>query len=96
MDELAEQVAEKALDEFIYDGKTLRQWVDEIVRYEEELKQNKCGECSKRKFYMTGYDDGYKNGYSKGLTDGYMGRMKDEESFAETKDAQRQRDMEES
>ncbi len=28
--EMAEEVAEKALDEFEYKGKTLRQWIDAI------------------------------------------------------------------
>lgn len=29
--ELAKEIAEKALDEYVYEGKTIRQWVDEII-----------------------------------------------------------------
>ncbi len=31
LDEMADRVAEKALDEFTYNGKTIREWVEIIV-----------------------------------------------------------------
>ena len=33
--EMAKEVAEKAMDEYEYEGKTIRQWVDEILRAEQ-------------------------------------------------------------
>lgn len=32
IDEFAKEVAEKALDEFIYEGKTIREWVEIIIK----------------------------------------------------------------
>lgn len=34
MEEMAKDVAEKALDEYIYEGKTIRQWVEILKDYE--------------------------------------------------------------
>lgn len=34
MTEMAKDVAEKALDEYEYKGKTIRQWIDEIISLE--------------------------------------------------------------
>lgn len=34
MTEMAKEVAEKALDEYEYKGKTIRQWIDEIISLE--------------------------------------------------------------
>lgn len=41
-DEFAKEVAEKALDEFIYEGKTIREWVEILV------KQQPCEDYIKR------------------------------------------------
>lgn len=38
MDEFAEQLAEQTMNECKYKGKTLKQWIDEIIQYEEENK----------------------------------------------------------
>ena len=52
-DEMAKNVAEKVLDEYLYEGKTLREWVKEIQNtqpktghwrhYEGMLTCSKCG-----------------------------------------------------
>lgn len=42
IDKFAKDVAEKALDEFIYDGKTIREWVEIIA------KQESCEDCISR------------------------------------------------
>lgn len=42
LDMIAKDVAEKALDEFIYEGKTIREWVEIIV------KQQPCEDCISR------------------------------------------------
>lgn len=31
---IAKEIAEKALDNYVYEGKTIRQWADEILKYE--------------------------------------------------------------
>ena len=41
--EMAEEVAEKALDEFEYKGKTLRQWIDAIYAASESFEW--CTDC---------------------------------------------------
>lgn len=41
--EMAEEVAEKALDEFEYKGKTLRQWIDAIYAANESFEW--CTDC---------------------------------------------------
>lgn len=41
-DEFAKEVAEKALDEILYEGKTVREWVEIIV------KQQPCEDCISR------------------------------------------------
>lgn len=43
MDEFAKSVAEKALDEFEYKGKTLRQWIDAIYAASESFEW--CTDC---------------------------------------------------
>lgn len=42
IDEFAKEVAEKALDEFIYEGKTIREWVEIII------KQQPCEDAISR------------------------------------------------
>jgi hypothetical protein len=42
IDEFAKNVAEKALDEILYEGKTVREWVEIIV------KQQPCEDCIRR------------------------------------------------
>ena len=51
-DEMAKNVAEKALDEYLYEGKTLREWVKEIQNpqpktghWTRELIRNEKGGC---------------------------------------------------
>ena len=36
MEEMAKEVAEKALDEYVYQGKTIRQWVDILKDYDDK------------------------------------------------------------
>ena len=43
VEEMAEEVAEKALDEFEYKGKTLRQWIDAIYAANESFEW--CTDC---------------------------------------------------
>ena len=38
MEEMAKEVAEKALDEYIYKGKTIREWIEVILEREEKEK----------------------------------------------------------
>lgn len=48
--EMAEEVAEKALDEFEYKGKTLRQWIDAIYAASESFEWcNGCKEYDQEK-----------------------------------------------
>lgn len=42
IDKFAKDVAEKALDEYVYDGKTIREWVEIIA------KQEPCEDCISR------------------------------------------------
>jgi hypothetical protein len=42
LDMLAKDIAEKALDNYIYEGKTIREWVDILS------KQQICGDCISR------------------------------------------------
>lgn len=44
--EFAERVAEQAMNEVLYKGKTLKQWIDEIILYEAQ-KENNLIPCSK-------------------------------------------------
>ena len=46
MEEMAKDVAEKALDEYEYKGKTIRQWIDEIISFEN--KTSGWISCSER------------------------------------------------
>lgn len=39
LEEFAKAVAEEALDEYEYKGKTIRQWAEEILEYEEKIKK---------------------------------------------------------
>lgn len=34
IESMAREIAEKALDEYVYKGKTIRQWIDDIIKYE--------------------------------------------------------------
>ncbi len=38
---MAKKVAEQALDEYIYKGKTLRKWIDIIIDFEKK-SENEC------------------------------------------------------
>lgn len=40
LEEFAKAVAEEALDEYEYNGKTLRQWIDAIIEFEKENKKD--------------------------------------------------------
>lgn len=51
-DEFAEQVTEQEIDSIIKVKKIIRSHMDEIP---------KCGECSRRKWYQKGYEDGRKD-----------------------------------
>lgn len=41
VNKLAEQVAEEALDKYLYKGKTLREWIDIILSQEESSETKK-------------------------------------------------------
>lgn len=53
IEELAKEIAKKAMDEYEYNGKTLRQWADmlskgdavEVVRCKDCKHYNPCGVC---------------------------------------------------
>ena len=52
IDEFAKEVAEKALDEFIYEGKTIREWVEIII------KQQPCEDTTGRQAAIDELDKG--------------------------------------
>lgn len=52
MDKFAKDIAEKALDEIVYEGKTIREWVEILVR------QQPCEDCISREqavYVASGY-----------------------------------------
>ena len=67
IDKFAKDVAEKALDEFIYEGKTIREWVEIIAKQQPKVGRwidvevldgalwHACSECGETEFYATNY-----------------------------------------
>lgn len=59
IDEFAKEVAEKALDEIIYEEKTIREWID-ILKQTQWIPLNAKGnEPQKNGKYLVCFDDGY-------------------------------------
>ena len=46
--EMSEEVAERVLDEYIYDGKTLREWIESLVKLEKALEPEPCEDAISR------------------------------------------------
>lgn len=58
IENIAIKVTEKVLDDLLYKGKTLREWIDLIIKFEKENKPKEdkrfiCDSC--RKKYGCGY-----------------------------------------
>lgn len=61
--ELGEKVANSALDEFIYKGKTLREWIDKISEQDEHKGSYECFHCLSKSVCWDGDFDFSDYGY---------------------------------
>lgn len=55
IEEMGKEIAERALDEYKYNGKTIREWAD-ILSKENCVEVVRCKDC---KFYKQEYSDDY-------------------------------------
>lgn len=83
VEEMAKEVAEKALDEYVYEGKTIRQWVEVLKDYDDkkstmeriverlEEKRTEYEKISEQKYF-----DMPQACYYKGYEEGFKGAIK--------------------
>ena len=69
LDKMADRVVEKALDEFTYNGKTIREWVELMVTAESVVEVRMVEEFEKLKTEMVGKykNDQHMDNYTMGV-----------------------------